>query len=43
MPLGKMLLFCCIMAGLMAGFASAQENATNDYDCSQAEMEFMPT
>jgi len=38
MPLGKMLLFCCIMAGLMAGFASAQENATNDYDCSQAEM-----
>jgi hypothetical protein len=38
MPLGKMLLFCCIMAGLMAGFASAQENATNNNTCTGAEL-----
>ena len=38
MPLGKMLLFCCIMAGLMAGFASAQENATNNSTCTGAEL-----
>lgn len=36
--LKKMLLFCGIVVGLIAGFASAQENATNDYDCSQAEL-----
>ncbi|MGB7545464.1 MAG: hypothetical protein WBL92_07670 [Methanothrix sp.] len=38
MPLGKMLLFCCIMAGLIAGFASAQENATNNNTCTGAEL-----
>ena len=38
MPQGKMLLFCCIMAGLMASFASAQENATNNNTCTGAEL-----
>ncbi len=38
MTLGKMLLFCCITAGLMAGFASAQENETNNNTCTGAEL-----
>lgn len=36
--LRKMLLFCGIVVGLMAGFASAQENATNNYPCTEAEL-----
>ena len=36
--LKKMLLFCGIVVGLMAGFASAQENATNNYTCTGAEL-----
>ncbi len=36
--LRKMLLFCGIVVGLMAGFASAQENATNNYTCTGAEL-----
>ena len=34
----KMLLFCGIVVGLMAGFASAQESATNNYTCTGAEL-----
>ena len=36
--LRKMLLFCGIVVGLMAGFASAQESATNNYTCTGAEL-----
>ena len=36
--LRKMLLFCGIVVGLMAGFASAQENATSNYTCTGAEL-----
>ena len=36
--LRKMLLFCGIIVGLMAGFASAQESATNNYTCTGAEL-----
>lgn len=36
--LGHMLLFCGIVVGLMAGFASAQENATNNNTCTGAEL-----
>ena len=36
--LGKMLLLCGIMAGLTAGFASAQENATTANTCTGAEL-----
>ena len=36
--LGQVLLFCGIVLGLMAGFASAQENATNNNTCTGAEL-----
>lgn len=36
--LGKILLFCGMVIGLMGGFASAQENATNNYTCTGAEL-----
>jgi hypothetical protein len=36
--LRKMLLFCGIVVGLMAGFASAQENVTGNYTCTGAEL-----
>jgi len=38
LSLRKMLLFCGIVVGLMAGFASAQENVTGNYTCTGADL-----
>ena len=38
LPLGKMLLICGMVIGLMGGLASAQDNATNNYTCTGADL-----